>query len=218
MAPQRFAGLTRSPVSGTFARPRFFKHWKDHLVIVKPETVLRWHRNGLRYYWKWKSRGKPGQPSIERKVIHLIRRMSTDNMLWRAPHPVRTRFARLRGERIDGGQVHGQAPGSKANADLAIVPRKPPQGQRRLRFLHRADTDFQGVVCLRRALARSPQNRPPPSRSPRPFPVTGPCRATCIATATPSTGTWCARGSPRWISKRLSAPESAPGTTRLPSA
>jgi len=65
---------------------RFFKHWKEHLVIVKPETVLRWHRNGFRYYWKWKSRSKPGRPPIGRKVIHLIRRMSTENVLWGAPH------------------------------------------------------------------------------------------------------------------------------------
>jgi hypothetical protein len=64
---------------------RFFEHWKDHLVIVKPETVLRWHRNGFRYYWKWKSRSKPGRPPIGRKVIHLIRRMSTENVLWGTP-------------------------------------------------------------------------------------------------------------------------------------
>ncbi|MHC4137896.1 MAG: integrase core domain-containing protein, partial [Planctomycetota bacterium] len=64
---------------------RFFKHWKDHLVIVKPDTVVRWHRNGFRYYWKWKSRSKPGRPPIERKLIHLIRRMSAENVLWGAP-------------------------------------------------------------------------------------------------------------------------------------
>jgi len=61
------------------------KDWKEHLVIVRPETVLRWHRRGFRYYWRWKSRARPGRPPIDPKLIHLIRRMSTDNPLWGAP-------------------------------------------------------------------------------------------------------------------------------------
>jgi len=64
---------------------RLLRDWKDHLVIVRPETVLRWHRHGFRYYWRWKSRSKPGRPPIEQKLTHLIRRMSTDNPLWGAP-------------------------------------------------------------------------------------------------------------------------------------
>ena len=71
---------------------RLFKDWKDHLVIVKPETVIRWHRQGFRYYWRWKSRAKPGRPSIPMEVIHLIRRMSIENVaLGRSAHPVRAR-------------------------------------------------------------------------------------------------------------------------------
>ena len=50
---------------------RLFRDWKDHLVIVKPETVIRWHRQGFRYYWRWKSRAKPGRPSIPMEVIHV---------------------------------------------------------------------------------------------------------------------------------------------------
>ena len=42
----------------------FVENWKDHLVIVKPDTVIRWHRHGFRYYWRWKSRAKPGRPPI----------------------------------------------------------------------------------------------------------------------------------------------------------
>jgi putative transposase len=64
---------------------RIFKEWKEHLVVVKPETVIRWHRNGFRYYWKRKSRSKPGRPPIGMEVILLIRRMSTENVLWGAP-------------------------------------------------------------------------------------------------------------------------------------
>ncbi|MHC4340399.1 MAG: integrase core domain-containing protein [Planctomycetota bacterium] len=64
---------------------RLFDEWKEHLVLVKPQTVIRWHRNGFRYYWRWKSRSKPGRPPIPQQVIHLIRRMSIENVLWGAP-------------------------------------------------------------------------------------------------------------------------------------
>jgi transposase InsO family protein len=64
---------------------RLFKDWAEHLVIVKPETVVRWHRQGFRYYWRWKSRAKPGRPPIAPEVIGLIRRISTENVLWGAP-------------------------------------------------------------------------------------------------------------------------------------
>ncbi len=59
--------------------------WKEHLVIVTPETVVRWHRQGFRYYWNWKSRAKPGRPKIDATLIALIRRMSMENVLWGAP-------------------------------------------------------------------------------------------------------------------------------------
>ena len=65
---------------------RLFKEWKEHLVLVKPATVLRWHRQGFRYYWRWKSRAKGGRPAIAPEVIQLIRRMSSENVLWGAPH------------------------------------------------------------------------------------------------------------------------------------
>jgi len=65
---------------------RLFADWKEHLVVVKPETVIRWHRQGFRYFWKWKSRPKGGRPTIAPEVIRLIRRMSAENVLWGAPH------------------------------------------------------------------------------------------------------------------------------------
>jgi len=73
---------------------RLLKEWKEHLVLVKPETVVRWHRQGFRYYWRWKSRAKPGRPAIEPEVIALIRRMSTENGLWGAPR-IRSELALL---------------------------------------------------------------------------------------------------------------------------
>ena len=64
---------------------RMLKEWKDAVHFVKPETVLRWHRKGFRYYWKRKSKSKPGRPPISMAIIHLIRRMSMDNTTWGAP-------------------------------------------------------------------------------------------------------------------------------------
>ena len=41
---------------------RMLKDWKDAVHFVKPETIIKWHRKGFRYYWKRKSKGKPGRP------------------------------------------------------------------------------------------------------------------------------------------------------------
>ena len=59
-----------------FQLRRASKEWKDAVIFVKPDTVVRWHRQGFRYYWKRKSRSKPGRPPISIAIIHLIRRMS----------------------------------------------------------------------------------------------------------------------------------------------
>ena len=62
------------------------KTWRETLMIVKPDTVIAWHRNGWRFYWRRKIRqGKPGRPKISPEVIDLIRRMSRDNVTWGAP-------------------------------------------------------------------------------------------------------------------------------------
>ena len=53
--------------------------------VVQPDTILRWHRAGFRVYWRWKSRGRPGRPSVTRELRELIRRMSRENLLWGAP-------------------------------------------------------------------------------------------------------------------------------------
>src|SRR3984893_3694125 len=57
----------------------------DALKIVKPETVLRWHRAGFRAYWRWKSRPRGGRPSTPAEIRDLIREMSIANPLWGAP-------------------------------------------------------------------------------------------------------------------------------------
>ncbi len=65
---------------------RLWPRWKDALVIVKPETVIGWHRQGFRLFWKWKSRhGKPGRPRTSKEIRKLIQRISRENPLWGAP-------------------------------------------------------------------------------------------------------------------------------------
>ena len=50
---------------------RFWPRWKDALVIVKPDTVVRWHRKGFRLYWRWISKRGPGWPAISKQVQEL---------------------------------------------------------------------------------------------------------------------------------------------------
>jgi hypothetical protein len=57
----------------------------DAISIVRPETVVRWHRMGFDAYWRWKSRSPWGRPRIAKEVRDLIRRMSLENPLWGAP-------------------------------------------------------------------------------------------------------------------------------------
>jgi len=63
---------------------KIWANWRSALLIVKPETVIRWHRQGFRLYWRWKSR-KAGRPKVEAKIRAVIRSMSLDNSTWGAP-------------------------------------------------------------------------------------------------------------------------------------
>jgi hypothetical protein len=55
------------------------------LTIIRPETLIHWHRSGFRCYWRWKSRSLGGRPQIEAGLRALIRQMSMENRLWGAP-------------------------------------------------------------------------------------------------------------------------------------
>ena len=96
---------------------RFLPNWREMLVIVKPETVIGWHRKGFRLYWTWKSRRRGGgRPPIPRDVRDLIRRMSRENPLWGAP--------RIHGELLKLGIEVSEATVSKY---LARLPKPPSQ-------------------------------------------------------------------------------------------
>src|SRR6202163_4281713 len=55
------------------------------LTVIRPETLVRWHRAGFRSYWRWKSRSLGGRPQIDSDLRALIRRISVENSLWGAP-------------------------------------------------------------------------------------------------------------------------------------
>jgi len=64
---------------------RWFPSILQVLTIIRPETLVRWHRAGFRCYWRWKSCPVGGRPQIETELRALIRRMSVENPLWGAP-------------------------------------------------------------------------------------------------------------------------------------
>src|SRR6266702_1193207 len=64
---------------------RWFPSVLGAITIIRPETLVRWHRAGFRHYWRWKSRSFGGRPQIDADLRALIRRMSVDNPLWGAP-------------------------------------------------------------------------------------------------------------------------------------
>jgi hypothetical protein len=94
---------------------RLWSNWQSALAIVKPQTVIGWHRRGFRLYWHWKSRpGKPGRPHLSAEVRDLIRTMSAANPLWGAP--------RIHGELLKLGLDVSQA----TVARYMVRHRRPP--------------------------------------------------------------------------------------------
>jgi putative transposase len=94
---------------------RLWNGWAGALVLVKPETVIRWHRAGFARCWTWKSRRiGPGRPAVAQELRALIRRMSEANPLWGAP--------RIHGELQKLGLEISQATVSK----YTVRPNRPP--------------------------------------------------------------------------------------------
>jgi len=94
---------------------RLWPRWRHCLTIVKPATVIAWHRKGFRLYWRWESRPVSiGRPRISREIRELIRNMSACNVLWGAP--------RLHGELLKLGIEVSQATVAK----YMVKRRKPP--------------------------------------------------------------------------------------------
>jgi hypothetical protein len=85
-APKRLKLTSADRIFWVWLR-RVWSDWRSALMIVKPDTVVAWHRKGFRLFWRWKiRRGKRGRPSVPREVIDLIRMMSRNNPMWCTAH------------------------------------------------------------------------------------------------------------------------------------
>src|SRR5215471_11059076 len=94
---------------------RIWRRWRSTLVLVKPETVVAWHRKGFRLFWTWKVRhGQRGRPAITREIRDLIRTMCRENPTWGAP--------RIHGELLKLGIDIGESSVTK----YMVRSRKPP--------------------------------------------------------------------------------------------
>ena len=97
---------------------RWFPSVLNAIKIIRPETLVRWHRAGFRRYWRWKSRNLGGRPRIDAALRALIRQMSIENVLWGAP--------RIRGELLKLGFAVAQ---SSVARYMAKPAGKAPSGQ-----------------------------------------------------------------------------------------
>ena len=121
---------------------RFWPNWRTVLLFVQPETVVRWHKQGFRTYWRWKSRsGTPGRPKIDVEIRKLIHRMSLENPLWGTP--------RIRSElRLLGHEA------SKATVDKYKVRHRKPPSQTWRTFLDNHVRDIVAIDFFTREMER----------------------------------------------------------------
>src|ERR1700730_12024714 len=111
---------------------RWFPSILTVVTIVRPETLVRWHRAGFRRYWRWKSNARGGRPRIESELRKLIRQMSSENQLWGAP--------RIHGELLKLGFSVAQLTVAKY-----MVKRLGPPSQGRKTFLRNHAPDIAAM-------------------------------------------------------------------------
>src|SRR5215831_8967925 len=102
-----------------------WSRWRDALVIVKPETVVGWHRASFRLYWRWKSRPRGGRPRITPELRALIRRLAQENTNWGSP--------KIHGELQKLGFVLSERTVARY---LSRTQRRGDAGKKWLAFLH----------------------------------------------------------------------------------
>ena len=117
---------------------RWFPSILKSITIIRPETLVRWHRAGFRSYWRWKSRSRGGRPQIKMDLRALILRMSRENPLWGAP--------RIHGELLKLGFDIAQSTVAK----YMIKRRGPPsQGWRTFLRNHAPDIAAMDLFVVR---------------------------------------------------------------------
>jgi len=131
------------PFDRTFwvALHRLWPGWREVLVIVKPDTVVRWHRNGFQLYWRWISKRGPGRPRISAEVQELIRRLASEN--WWGARKIQAELEKL-GFRVSLATVSRYLP-------KGFTVRQKPQSWRTFLRNHRegiAAMDFFAVSTI----------------------------------------------------------------------
>jgi putative transposase len=111
---------------------RLWSDWQHALILVKPETVVGWHRKGFRLYWTWKCRNRGGGPRIDREIRMLIRRIARENPTWGAP--------RIHGELLMRGFKV-----SEATVSRYIPRRRKPPSQNWRTFLRNHAQDLVAI-------------------------------------------------------------------------
>jgi len=100
---------------------RVWPRWQEALYVVKPATVINWHRQGFRLFWSWRSR-VGGRPSVSGEVVALVRRIAADNPTWGAP--------RIHGELMRLGYRVAQSTVAKCMPKRPAPKRPPSQSWR----------------------------------------------------------------------------------------
>ena len=132
--------LTKADRAFWVARLRLWPERQNALVLVKPETVISWHRKGFKLYWTSESRNRGGRLRIDVEIRTLIRRMSRENPTWGAP--------RIHGELLKLGFEVSEA----TVAELAHVSPQPHPGPRFHRLLRCARSHIPRPVRVHRPL------------------------------------------------------------------
>ena len=125
---------------------RSWKDWHRALVIVRPETVVAWHRKGFRLFWTWISRRKSGRPGVNPAMRALILKMAAANPLWGAPR-IHGELLKLGTPHLRTNRVANSAPKPQTPfSDLEGVHRQSRKRVGLHRFLYRAHRHFSGSV------------------------------------------------------------------------
>ena len=206
---------------------RLWPRCLEAMVLVKPATVIQWHRQGFRLFWRWRSRS--GRPSVDREIRDLIRQMSSANPLWGAP--------RIHGELLKLGIEVSQATVAKYMVRRRGTPsqnwrsflRNHAEGIAAIDMFVVASASFRLLYVMiilahdRRKIMRTAVTEHPTAawlsrQVTEAFPWDTALRAICCATATHRMARTSAAGSKRWASRKSSRHHAHLGRTRTSSA
>lgn len=131
------------------AAARIVHGWQDAVLLVKPATILRWHREGSRHFWRWKSRKRrPAETKISIEYVALIRRMAVDNCLLGAE--------RIRGELLKLGI--SMAKRTRVRTVSIFGPREPTSEFCELQARRPDECDLRTLPWKRKARVSRPHH------------------------------------------------------------